>query len=167
MTNAFTYVKDSILFNKKTYIYLGQIESVSQTSNLDPVWTIHSHDREIRICTGRNGHAIMAATLEGASRALAQFTYEGKITSGGFDGTKSTWAFVDFDGKRYDWVASMMQDCWKLEDAEGRVVAQYIGRSRDMKVRGTLSLQAKVSETLIALIHLSAKMLKYSESARR
>ncbi|KAJ1904784.1 hypothetical protein LPJ81_002288 [Coemansia sp. IMI 209127] len=167
MTNTFTYVKDSILFNKKTYIYLGQIEAVSQTSNLDPVWTIHSHDRETRICSGRSGHVIMAATIEGASKTLAQFAYEGKLTNGGFDDATSTWAFVDFDGKRYDWMASMMQDCWKLENAEGKVVAQYIGRSRDMKVKGTLSLQAKVSETLIALIHLSAKMLKYSESVKR
>ncbi|KAJ1663304.1 hypothetical protein IW140_005155 [Coemansia sp. RSA 1813] len=167
MSNTFTYVKDSILFSKKTHIYLGQMESSSQTSNIDPVWTIHAHDREITICTGRNGHVVMSAIMEGVNKNLAQFNYQGKVTNGGFDGTKSTWAFVDFDGKRYDWVASMMQNCWKLEDSEGKVVAQYIGMSRDMRVKGTLALQAKVSETLIGLIHLSSKMLKYSETSRR
>ncbi|KAJ2760212.1 hypothetical protein H4S06_001838 [Coemansia sp. BCRC 34490] len=167
MTNTFTYVKDSILFSKKTYIYLGQMESTSQTSDLDPVWSIHTHDREITICTGRNGQIVMSAMVEGATKNQAQFVYQGKITNGGFDGTKSTWAFVDYDGQRYDWVASMMQNCWKLENADRKVIAQYIGLSRDMRVKGTLALQAKVSETLIALIHLSAKLLKYSETSRR
>ncbi|KAI9505893.1 hypothetical protein GGI25_001485 [Coemansia spiralis] len=164
MTNTFTYVKESYVFNKRTFIYPGQLESSAQAAELEPVWTVQVHDREASICNNRRGPIIMTAVMEGARKDLAQFSYHGKMTNGGFDGTRSTWAFIDFDGKRYDWVASMMQDCWKLEDSDGKMVAQYIGMSRDMKVKGTVAFHTKVSESLIALIHLSARLLKYSDS---
>ncbi|KAJ1754625.1 hypothetical protein LPJ77_001129 [Coemansia sp. RSA 2523] len=162
MTISFTYVKESYLFNKKTFIYPGLIESSKQADDLTPIWTIQVTDREASICQGRAGQPVMSSIIEGVHKDLAQFTYQGKLTNGGFDGTRSTWAFIDFDGQRYDWMAGMMQNCWKLEDAQGATIAQYIGMSRDYKIRGTLVLQAKVNEALIALIHLTTKMLRYN-----
>ncbi|KAI7824443.1 hypothetical protein BX661DRAFT_172280 [Kickxella alabastrina] len=164
MTISFTYVKESYLFSKRTFIFPGMLESSSQASNLEPVWTMQTQDRDSTMCAGRDGPSIMSARMEGHRRDLAQFTYQGKMTSGGFDGTKSTWTFIDFDGKRYDWIAGMMQNCWKLEDESGQTVAQYIGMSRDYKVKGTVNFHTKVNEALIALIILSTRMLKYDNS---
>ncbi|PIA13166.1 hypothetical protein COEREDRAFT_83685 [Coemansia reversa NRRL 1564] len=106
----------------------------------------------------------MTAVIDSSKKESAQFLYQGKTTTGGFDPVRSTWAFVNFDGARYDWVAGMMQNCWKLEDIDGKTIAQYIGMSCDRKIRGTVVLHAKVSESLIVLIHLSARLLKYAES---
>ncbi|KAJ1746530.1 hypothetical protein LPJ79_005826 [Coemansia sp. RSA 1821] len=162
MTISFTYIKESYLFNKRTFVYPGLIETSSQAEDLTPIWTIKVHEREASICQGRSGASVMTSIIEGANKDLVQFKYNNKLTNGGFDGTKSTWAFIDFDGQRFDWIAGMMQDCWKLEDSKGTLVAQFMGLSRDYKIRGSLVLHAKVSESQIALIHLSTKMLKYS-----
>ncbi|KAJ2310447.1 hypothetical protein IWW54_003182 [Coemansia sp. RSA 2705] len=164
MTISFTYVREAYLFNKKTFIYPGLIETSSQAADLTPIWTIHVVDREASICQGRSGAPIMSSIIEGARKDLAQFSYQGRLTNGGLDSAKSTWAFIDFDGHRYDWMAGMMQNCWKLEDSEGRLVAQYIGMSRDYKIRGSLVLHAKVNESLIALIHLTTKLLRYADT---
>ncbi|KAJ2720790.1 hypothetical protein GGI07_004394 [Coemansia sp. Benny D115] len=165
MTISFTYVNESYIFSKRTFIYPGMLESSSQADELEPVWTMRSTgDRDYTMCTGRSGTSVMTARMEGQRKDLAQFNYQGKLTSGGFDGTKSTWAFIDFEGKRYDWLAGMMQNCWKLEDDKGQIVAQYIGMSRDYKVKGTVTFLIKVNEALIALILLSTKMLKYANA---
>ncbi|KAJ1845489.1 hypothetical protein LPJ73_004835 [Coemansia sp. RSA 2703] len=167
MPISFTYVKDAYLFSKRTFIYPGMLESGAQADDLEPVWTMQAADRESALIMGRNGQKVMTARMEGHRKDLAQFNYQGKLTSGGFDGTKLTWAFIDFEGKRYDWVAGIMQNCWKLEDSTGQVVASYIGMSRDFKVKGTVTFQTKVNEALIALIILSTKMLKYADASLR
>ncbi|KAJ2687078.1 hypothetical protein IWW39_003202 [Coemansia spiralis] len=89
------------------------------------------------------------------------------MTNGGFDAGRSTWAFHDFDGKRYDWMAGIMQNCWKLEDSDGRVVAQFIGMSRDYKVKATLTFMTKVNESLISLVLLTTKLINYDEATKR
>ncbi|KAJ1724925.1 hypothetical protein LPJ53_000851 [Coemansia erecta] len=167
MPISFTYVKESFIFSKRTFIYPGMLESGVQADDLEPVWTMHVSERDSTLAMGRNGQIVMSARMEGHRKDLAQFNYQGKLTSGGFDGTKLTWAFIDFDGKRYDWVAGIMQNCWKLEDDAGQIVANYIGMSRDFKVKGTVTFQIKVSEALIALVILSTRMLKYADASLR
>ncbi|KAJ2004141.1 hypothetical protein H4R26_002676 [Coemansia thaxteri] len=166
MTVSFTYVKESYFLNKKTLVYHGMLESSSQTSDLEPVWSMHVTDHEASLSTGRNGSVIMTAAMDSARKDRAQFAYQGKMTNGGFDGTRSTWAFHDFEGHRYDWVAGIMQNCWKLEDSEGKTVAQYIGMARDYKVRGTLSFMTKVNESLISLVLLTTKLINYDVATK-
>ncbi|KAJ2749421.1 hypothetical protein GGI19_005667 [Coemansia pectinata] len=132
-----------------------------------PASDVDSANNIASLNAGRQGAVIMTATIDRVRKDQAQFTYQGKMTNGGFDVTKSTWAFHDFDGKRYDWMAGIMQNCWKLEDSEGHVVAQYIGMSRDYKVKATLSFQTKVSESLISLVLLTTKLINYEEASRR
>ncbi|KAJ1643612.1 hypothetical protein J3B02_000379 [Coemansia erecta] len=164
MPISFTYVKESYIFSKRTFIYPGMLESGVQADDLEPVWTMQISEREATLCQGRNGTPIMTARMEGHRKDLAQFSYQGKVSSGGFDGTKLTWAFIDFEGRRYDWMAGIMQNCWKLEDDKGQTVANYIGMSRDFKVKGTVTFHTKVNESLIALIILSTRMLKYADA---
>ncbi|KAJ2741351.1 hypothetical protein GGI20_005246 [Coemansia sp. BCRC 34301] len=166
MSASFTYVKESYLFNKKTLVYHGMLECSSQATGLEPVWSMHMGDNMASLNSGRNGALIMTATTDRIKRDQAQFSYQGKMTNGGFDANKSTWAFYDFDGKRYEWIAGIMQNCWKLEDPEGQVVAQYIGMSRDYKVKGTLNFQSKVNESLIALVLLTTRLINYDAASK-
>ncbi|KAJ2461362.1 hypothetical protein GGF42_000235 [Coemansia sp. RSA 2424] len=166
MTASFTYVKESYLFNKKTLIYHGMLESSSQATDLEPVWSMHIGDSTGSLNSGRSGAVIMTTTIDRVKKDQAQFAYQGKMTNGGFDSTKSTWVFHDFDGRRYEWMAGIMQNCWKLEDSDGHVVAQYIGMSRDYKVKGTLTFQSKVNESLIALILLTTKLINYDAASK-
>ncbi|KAJ2910571.1 hypothetical protein GGI21_000741 [Coemansia aciculifera] len=166
MSAQFTYVKESYLFNKKTLVYHGMLESSSQAAGIEPVWSMHMGDNVASLNAGRNGAVIMTATTDRIRKDQAQFSYQGKMTNGGFDVDKSTWSFHDFDGKRYEWIAGIMQNCWKLEDSEGNVVAQYIGMSRDYKVKGTLNFQSKASESLFSLVLLTTKLINYDAASK-
>ncbi|KAJ2783564.1 hypothetical protein H4R18_001617 [Coemansia javaensis] len=168
MAVSFTYIKDAYLFSKRTLVYPGLVETVAQAGELAPIWTVERADgRAYALHRSGSGGGpvvvVMTMQAEGARRDQARFGYRGQTMAGGFDLARLTWAFVGFDGRRYDWVAGMMQHCWKLEDDQGATIAQYIGMAPDYKIRGSVSVYIeKVTEALIALIHLSATLLRYA-----